>query len=575
MPVPHSLIPRSVACCLLSVACCLLPVSSSAAPVLTVKGHTIIRLLGIVRTAEGAILSGQLQDRDLGSGVAQRSVVVSYREGGATRTVRATTDENGEFRALLPGTGTAFQVEARFAGDLNYASESYPAETLDVTKQNVELELAGGNELDASKPSQRVLLRARADGQPVRIALTLRSDRGSGLARLQTDARGEAAVTLATSDLGAPGRLEIFVHFAGDDRLNPATRRFGITLTTPVQITLRAVEPRVETGDEIKLEGLVRDVSGPLAGATVHLDVMGRQTASTVSDGSGRFSFRQDASDFPPGRLDLVARYAPAVAWRRPSSSAPVEVVIQAPRPIPLRLYLAPALFTCAVLLVLLALRRGPALLRWLRALRSDEDGEPTLIDEIEVVRSGLRPSRSSGGLRALVRQAHDVWGTVWDPTDRCPLPGATLQLLGPGGQTLVAQADAHGRFKVQALADGIYRVRVLAAGYVTEQFDLQIPHRGQLHDVRVDLVQVRVRLLELYREAALPLLPDRELWARWTPRELLRHVGSRAGRRMPPLDELTGLLERAYWSGHPPAEQLIVDARGLAAHLRQPTARP
>ena len=82
--------------------------------------------------------------------------------------------------------------------------------------------------------------------------------------------------------------------------------------------------------------------------------------------------------------------------------------------------------------------------------------------------------------------------------------------------------------------------------------------------------MQVRVRLLELYRQAALPLLPGRDLWARWTPRELARHVGTRAGRRHPTLEELTGLLERAYWSGLPPPEELIVEARELTAHLRQ-----
>ena len=118
--------------------------------------------------------------------------------------------------------------------------------------------------------------------------------------------------------------------------------------------------------------------------------------------------------------------------------------------------------------------------------------------------------------------------------------------------------SDAAGKFKVPGLAAGLHEIKVTKPGYVSEIFHVQIHHRGSLHGIRVDLVQVRVRLLEIYRKATLPLLPEENLWACWTPRELTRHVGSRAGRKLWPLENLTALLENAYWSSMPAEEEVL-----------------
>ena len=93
----------------------------------------------------------------------------------------------------------------------------------------------------------------------------------------------------------------------------------------------------------------------------------------------------------------------------------------------------------------------------------------------------------------------------------------------------------------------------------------MQVPHRGTLHGLRVDLVPVRIRLLEIYKQAALPLLPSEGLWGCWTPRELMYHRGRLSGRRSPPLEQLTLLLEYAYWSPLPADERHLERARELA----------
>lgn len=97
------------------------------------------------------------------------------------------------------------------------------------------------------------------------------------------------------------------------------------------------------------------------------------------------------------------------------------------------------------------------------------------------------------------------------------------------------------------------------------EHARLELPHRGNLRGLRVDLVPVRVRILELYRQVALDLLPKPRLWARWTPRDLLHHVRRGGPAISPALAELSELLERAYWSEQIATEDDLRRARALA----------
>ncbi len=122
------------------------------------------------------------------------------------------------------------------------------------------------------------------------------------------------------------------------------------------------------------------------------------------------------------------------------------------------------------------------------------------------------------------------------------------------------------GKFETPRLHDGEYMVEVSRQGYVSERFNARLPHRGSLHGVRVDMVQVRVRILEVYRHTAAALLPREELWACWTPRELLHHLGRKTGRRVRPLELLTRLLEYCYWGTEPAGEEMLRQARLMAA---------
>jgi hypothetical protein len=451
-------------------------------------------------------------------------------------------------------------VTARFGGDREYAPEWPGPQEVDVTKQNLELDVEVDTELDAARPEQVVKLRARAGATSVEgVAVAIRTERGRHLARVTSGKGGRATATIPTASLGGPGPSALVFHFAGNEQLNATTVRYELMLTTPVQVDLHAEQLRVDADGEILLGGTVKDLRGPIQGATVGVEAMGRHAASALSDAEGRFRIRLPASDYPPGAVDLVARYTPAVIWRRPAASPVLQLAILAPRPIPLRDYFIPALVTALVIALLALVRFGPALrARFFRLERqpapSDKGTQPAP--------SGVRLSRAS--LRSLMRPSFDLSGQVWDPTDNCPVAGASIHIAGPSGPLLAAAADGEGRFFVEKLPAGVVAVTVTRAGYVHETFHAQLPHRGSLHNLRVDIVQVRVRLLELYHVAALPLLPDKALWGCWTPRELVRHSGAQLGRRPAPLLELTLLLEQAYWSGWPAEERVLERARGL-----------
>jgi hypothetical protein len=105
-----------------------------------------------------------------------------------------------------------------------------------------------------------------------------------------------------------------------------------------------------------------------------------------------------------------------------------------------------------------------------------------------------------------------------------------------------------------------------MAPGYEPQRFTAAIPHHGELRDIRVDLIPIRHRVMELYREAALRHLPERALWGFWTPRELVRFVRSRGDLRGTPLGPLTDLFEEVYYADRGATMEQLAQARALAA---------
>lgn len=542
-----------------------------AAPTITVQGRTALRILATERSAGGWVtIAGDLRDAQLATGISGQRVELRVAVAGRVLRAAAVTDRHGVFRARLRLPLGAHTLEARFAGDRVRAPAALGPVELDVSKGSLVLELRLAELLDAAQPEQRVELSARAAGAPASVEVKLGTDGQPALATLRTGGDGRGAVTIPTAALGPPGPVTLVARFAGDGALNPASARWYGTLVTTVTLDLAPARAQVAADATIGLSGTARDLRGPVRGGTVALSAMGKHRATARTDASGGFRFAIPASAYPPGPLDLEVRYFPAVLWRRAGEPRSVTVEVLAARPIPMAIYAIPALITgllfaaaaCAKILPRLRarLRREPA---------PDAPDEPAAARE---VRGGLELSRKR--LRALLVHDTGISGVVIDALDDTPLGGAVLRMQREGGvETMLVTGD-RGRFAVEDLVPGAYRIAVEQPGYVTERFGVQLPHRGGYRNVRVRLVPVRVRVLEIYRDVALPLLPRPELWARWTPRELLGSLGTRRS-RWRALAQLSTLLEDVYWGPDVPPQEALRRARELAASVRGDAGDP
>lgn len=555
-------------------------------PEIRVKARTVIELLGLYPENDGVIVVGRLKDKELGTGVPRRRVTLRIKSlmDGRSVVVRPgpITDAAGRFQTFVRLVADTYQINAAFLSDGHYAAAQPLQQVLDVDKHTPAIALTLPPRVDVSRPDVELRVSARVGTRPAQLPVTVRigDARGELLGVVTTDAGGEARLKVQTARLGRPGEVTVVGRFRGDEQHNPARADTSLVVTTTPSLSLGTSDAVLGADEEFEVSGAVRDQLGPVGGAAVSLRAMGQAVASAIADRQGRFRFRLSADDYPPGQLDLRADFTPSVLWRRPATSEVLALSIEPPRPIPVHLYVVPVVVTAAVMAALVLVRFWSALAslvrRRVRVRRGDEVAH--LDEDPEApVQSGARFSRR--GLRSLVtRQASDVYGFVWDPVDRVPVGGAVVAVARDGTPALETVSTASGRFALPELSPGEYRVHVGCAGYVGEVFTIVVPHRGNLHGIRVDLVQVRVRLMEVYRRVALERLPSKELWARWTPRELTRHVGSRAGRRSAPLNRLSALLERAYWSAESSDESLVGQALAIErelAHDRPPREAP
>lgn len=538
-----------------------LPGVSLAAPTILVRGEATLRL-GSVSYADGkTTVEGELQDAAAHRGLVRQPVRLILEHDGQRTERRTRSDAQGRFRFQLPLAADVYLLSLHFDGDRYYGVTTLGPQLVDVSKPTVKLKVDVPPHFDVSRRVQRLSLEAISGGHALAVPVLLYGGKRL-LARLHTRADGPLRIALATSSLGRPGPLVLTFRFTGNAQLNPSTLQFETVLISPVRLELTTKRLRVSADTRIVVRGTIRDALGPVRGATVALQAMGRHATSVLSSATGRFRFELPARNYPPGTLDLRAEFTPGVMWRQAARSKTLTIEILAPRPIPFRRYALPALATALVLGLLLGWRLRGRFSFSRPTAAQVADSEASLGNELPPpLSSGLRVS--SG--RTLRQRDFGLSGTIWDPIDRRLIVGAEIALQGPEPQTLYS--DDEGRFTIEDLPAAEYQLRVSHAGYVSETFRATIPHRGALRGLRVDLIPIRVRILEIYRVAALPLLPKPRHWARWTPRDLLRHLRqARRGNRG--LEDLSRLLERAYWSPRPTTQRDLQRAEELAHGL-------
>ncbi len=554
-----------------------------AAPTVSIKARTEIRLDPIRRSYDGITVAGRIADRF--SDEAVPWVYIRVQLDATERLV--TADKDGGFRVSLQVAEGSHQLTVEFLGDDRYARTSFHANSFDVSKEPLALSVSADPTVDASSKAAHVTIKARVDQDGVAINLTVRVARSAPTKKhaspsrgathtVRTDGTGRAELDIPRASLGAPGRKRIDVSFPGDDTYDAASATTSFVLVTGSELAFELRSRSVSHSSRIKGRGRLADMDGaPIPGAPVVLLVGSNRVAETLTKPDGSFELSVAASELGAGKFNVQAVFDSTQSWRRSARSTPAAVTIAEPQPVPIGYTLAAFGATAFALLAFVGLRAKPWTRwhGWRRRHTPDEtEDEDERIDD-EPVRTGLAPARP--GLVSTLRRAadHGFSGTVNDAVRSRPLAEARIAVSQGDGSERHTDSATDGGFTMEQLAAGEWRVRVTRHGYVAEEFSITLPHRGELRGARVDLMPVRERIFVLYREVAEPLLPTRDLWGVWTPRQIFDHVRER--HQAQALRRLTDFVEDSYFSQRIPTEAMLADTRQLVDAALREAATP
>ncbi len=527
-----------------------------AAPEITVRARTSIQIIGLFPKHHSVELVGKLQEQDRLQGIPHRDIEVRLFLNHMTVVRRAMTDEHGEFHLKLPSGLKAYQLALRFKGDAMYDSDAPPERRLDLTKKTPEIYLTLPDEIRLKSPQRELKIHALLEGKGISLPLSIESPRGKPLGKMNTDAQGNARFAIIPSHF-VPGRKSFHIRFLGDEKLNPASARIETTFVTTPELKISANALQIKADAEMTIAGRILDDGGAIEKAPIELWVMARSIQTTLSAADGSFRFSLKAKQFPPGPLNLVAVYHPTIIWRHAARSNPLEIMILPPRPIPLRYYAWVSMITAGLLVGLFLIRFAP---QWRKLKQKRNAFQKAPAEAFPAASSGVQfaqPPRLKSWLR---RECTDMSGQIWDPIEDAPISQAAVHLEG-NHASHVFQVDQQGRFHLHGLATGTYSVTISCTGYISLSFPISIPHRGKFLGMRVTLLQVRVRLLEIYQREILPFLPNPAYWGTWTLREMARHLEHEKRDQLDQIVHLTSLVERAYWSGEVTSEEVLAEA--------------
>lgn len=559
----------AVICMLVGAAA--LPAVAQAAPVVQVKARTDVKLLPLTHHEDGVVVRGEVIEQVTGRPVPSARVTLVMN--GRTEPVR--TDENGVFEVTFKGLEDRYDISARFDDSEQYAGSTAELSGVDVEKQNLGISLRVDS-ASASAETIDLTVEAKTE-QGVGVALTADlhvaqdDDELRYLAEIRTDSRGLATLPIERAALGGLGRKRLVVKFLGDRAYNPVQAQTDVVLSTNTRTNFTLVANNIAHEDDIEASGRVVDERGQgVARVSVALKAGGRRVASAMTDGNGDFEFEVPAAELGAGTFGIQAVFEPTKEWYRESRSSVVQVTVAEPQPVPVSQTLAAFGATAMVMLAFVGLRTRPWQ-GWLDRLRrrdGEDDREPEQAEpSAEPATGGLRESRT--GIVSSLRRPHvfEFSGVVRDAVTNRRIKDSLVMLVHEQMHQHRQETDARGRFQFQELFAGTWQVEVGAPGYVTEKFTITVPHRGEYLGARVDLVSVRERIFQMYREVAEPLLPDRSKWGIWTPRQIVDHV--REQKPSPVLSGLTDFVEESYFSQRTPEEAVLADAAQRMAQAR------
>jgi len=534
--------------------------NADAAPRLDVRARSTIELDSVRRVEGGIMVMGRVVDANSGAPLAMAQVEVSAGE----LIDRVSTDTAGQFAALFAVGDQRLDISVRaFGSGLGESVTALPA--FEVSKQPLELTLSVG---PVTTTEVTVVLRASSEGRPVAgIGAPLHiDDVPSQVVHTLEDGRGELRLP-RTGALAEPGRHTFSVRVPGSDLYDPAsaTATELLAVTTAMEFAVPATEVAFE--GHLVGRGRLTDGTGR-AVQRARIDwvaASGDIVDAATTDEDGVFRFEVAADEIGAGPVVLQAVFESPQPWFESTRSRAIAITIAKPAPIPMGYTLGAFGATAFALLAFVGLRTKP----WLRWLPDDGDEDELAVAERIAPRpvvGGLQPARAS--LISSVRGAHDH-GCSFTLRDAVTHRAIAAEVTLTFAETVhTTTADARGRVEFENLAAGSWQARVRARFYVTESFEVRIPHRGELRGADIDMVEVRERIFDRYRDVALPHLPRPDLWGIWTPRQIIDHVKAISG-PAPELERLTAFVEDCYFSQRRPEEDRLALCTELVARAQ------
>ena len=526
-------------------------VPAAALPQVEIKAQTRLALGKVRLLGEGlAEVAGQLTDKLTGDGLGNQRVFVKIGE----HVVDVVTKPDGSFLTQLevePGPQT-ITLSYRGTGAID-AATPYTI-TTDPSRAQVALALV---KTDDDRDGAQLVVNATADDQTAKldVAIEVGLPTGEKMMPLQHVTSGSKFL-LSRGKAGGPGARLVRATFAGDTSRQPAATEGTIELTSGSTTTMDVAASALAFEDDLVVTGRVRDDDGlALARAAVTLTSGDRRLAQGVTAEDGTYRLSIEAAQLGAGQLGIQIQSDPGKSFVRASRSTPAVIRVAAQQPVPVSYTIVAFLATVIAAGGFFFARAKP----WLRLRK------PTVAAEVEAAPSpdaplvgGLVSNRPS--IVATLRRPYDdgFSGVVRDTVRGRPVFEAVVCLrFADLEREIRTQSD--GSFTLERLAVGEWTAEVAAPGHVTEKFVVSVPHRGELRNVRVDLVPVREKVFQLYRRAAEPALPEPRLWGVWSPRQIVEHV--KAKRPTPALAELTDFVEELYFSPRLAAETVLPGA--------------
>ncbi len=554
------------------------PASAEAGPSVQVRARTAITLEPIRRAQGRLVIRGRIHERGSDQPVAfagGTTVAISLDD----RTEQALVGEEGRFGTWFATHGGRHRLSIEFSGDDQFDASAFTLPELDVAKQPLALSLRIPEQHRRARGPLLIQVQASGEFEPARVTVSIHvggaeQDELPLLGQFTTNGQGRAPLVLPVVRLSGPGPKLVRATFAGDDTFDPASVEASFLVSSATRLGFVSDEAEVRFEGRVRGSGrLVDDLGAPLTGQAISLvaDVQGarRVLDDTLTGADGEFSLDAPASELGAGKHTVQAVFESARSYLETSRSPPVRIAVAERRPVPVGYSLAAFAATAMSIVAFVALRTRPWT-RWIKRLRGASAGPRAgASDERDAApHTGLSLARP--GLVSTLRRPYDrgFTGRVADAVTGEPIAEARVELGESGVLT-----GADGRFELEELPDGEHRAQVSCDGYVTEGFAVMIPHRGELRDARVDLLPVRERIFQLYRDVAEPLMPRPDLWGVWTPRQIFEHVRKTHPARA--LAELTDYVEEKYFSARVPAEAELPQAAARVAAVREEAVSP